>query len=549
MAFLDKLDHLLHFTRSERIWVLSILIFALMIRLVNYQQMKGNDPLFDIPVVDSKEYVEDANYYNDLNWLGPNEPYFHPPFYSYFVGSIFLVFGDSTNAVKLIQLLLELFNILLIYLIARRAFDNRTGFISMVIYALYVPVIFFGIQILPPVTLITQNLFTIWLFILFLDHSGTRKGTYYLLGSALVFGSLLINLPNFIFYLPIIGFILITLKQPLTKRLIFILLFGLIGLAPSILTAVRNINMSGDRIAISRNGGINLYIGNNPDLYETVHTAPGVEWEKLLMKPYEETPIHNFGEQDAFWYGKVSDYIMDDPLGWVKGMFMKTVLYLNGYEFSRNFDYHFFKKFSWVTSLPVFNLWLILPLGLLGIFFLVNDRGSQNSPLQMMLLSFFILYMLSIIIFFVSARYRLPALPLLIIFAGYASGIIWKRFREKGTSAILPWLGILAGLVIACNVNWFEEDYPYHVDPAHTYTLLAAEFINNKMPKKAGEYLDKGLKAKTLKKSCRDEIYYQLAHYYAAKGNFQKAAQNMLKAEELDPSNYQVHSGIALLHN
>ena len=78
-------------TKSEFCLTFVILLLALFLRLFNFMDMKANDPIFDLPVVDSKEYTDNAGYYNEVTWLGKPEPYYHPPLYSYFVGAIFVI--------------------------------------------------------------------------------------------------------------------------------------------------------------------------------------------------------------------------------------------------------------------------------------------------------------------------------------------------------------------------------------------------------------------------------------------------------------------------
>jgi len=131
-------------------------------------------------------------------------------------------------------------------------------------------------------------------------------------------------------------------------------LMVMIALVPTALTGIRNMTLSGDYIIISRNGGINFYIGNNPDIKTTVANAPGIEWEKMLMFPYESERIENFSQQDAFWYMNGFSYIVNNPVDWLIVTTKKAILFFNGYEFSRNFDFYFFSDYSYITRLPFF---------------------------------------------------------------------------------------------------------------------------------------------------------------------------------------------------
>jgi Tfp pilus assembly protein PilF len=99
-------------------------------------------------------------------------------------------------------------------------------------------------------------------------------------------------------------------------------------------------------------------------------------------------------------------------------LWRKTVLYFNNFEVPDNEDMYSFARYSWVLRLPLLSFGLVFALGLAAMIFTARGLGR---------LSFVIFYLgsaVSVIAFFVSSRYRAPALPALLPFAG----------------AMLPWL-------------------------------------------------------------------------------------------------------------
>ncbi|MEO0156889.1 MAG: hypothetical protein ABIL07_07230, partial [candidate division WOR-3 bacterium] len=59
--------------------IFLILAIALFLRLFHFYQLKINNPIFNIPIVDSAEYVKVAEYILDKNFFGLPNSYYHPP--------------------------------------------------------------------------------------------------------------------------------------------------------------------------------------------------------------------------------------------------------------------------------------------------------------------------------------------------------------------------------------------------------------------------------------------------------------------------------------
>ncbi len=139
-----------------------ILVLGAFLRLFHFTEMKRNNPIFDIPIVDSAEYVKLAEYYIDKNLLGPSFSYWHPPLYSYFVACIFRIFGKSVDIIKIFQIIIDLVNMLLIYFIAKKIFARKIAIISIALYSLYIPIIFYCTELLPPILIIFLLLISVY---------------------------------------------------------------------------------------------------------------------------------------------------------------------------------------------------------------------------------------------------------------------------------------------------------------------------------------------------------------------------------------------------
>ncbi|MCH8902421.1 MAG: glycosyltransferase family 39 protein [Bacteroidetes bacterium] len=544
---IDRARKVLSMSAKQRRWLYLIIALALVMRITHYSQMKSNNPVFDLPLVDSKEYVDDAHYYKNVSWKGTNDPYFHPPGYSYFVAYVMYFLNDSNATIKIVQIIMDVINTLLLFILARLLFNIRVAFFSAFIYAAYIRIIQFSVEILPPIMMIFLGFLSLICFIFYLRREKpTKKATYWLIASSVFLGLNIVTLPNYVFFLPIMGLVILSLTElKLAYRFKHILILGLIASTPVIITAMRNASVSDDTILISRNGGINLYIGNNLDVKKSIGARPGIEWQTMLMYPYENERVVSFNEQDKFWYREVGNYIQENPGHWIGLMLKKSVLFFNGFEFPRNFDLAFFARYSFITKLPVFKLHTILPLALAGLgLILIRFRKEQNLREKLLVIGILFSYALSIIIFFISARYRLPIIPILVMFSSFILVYLWDKFQEKKIKKLIMMIGIVAALAVLTNIKYFQDDFPYEIDPAHTYTLIGNVLMIGNQAQLSKNFFEQGI-IEGINPACKDEVYYQLGHFYNNNGEEDKGKEAFLTGLENDPNNYEILNSLS----
>jgi tetratricopeptide (TPR) repeat protein len=230
-------------------------------------------------------------------------------------------------------------------------------------------------------------------------------------------------------------------------RLGLLLVAGLVlSVAP---VTIRNAVRSGQWVPISTNGGINLYIGNNPNASETVCIRPGTrEWEALVALPYEEGDVASPSEAQSYFFRRVGVYLRQDPAGAVGGLLSKARQLINGREIPRNVDLYVFREHSRILGLLTwrwgpfaFPFGIIGPLALLGLVVAVRRRGEGRY-----LAGFVILYGLSLICFFPSSRYTVPMMPVILVLAFLgAGGLLALRtapLRRRISTVALLLIGI-----------------------------------------------------------------------------------------------------------
>ncbi|MEO0205326.1 MAG: glycosyltransferase family 39 protein, partial [candidate division WOR-3 bacterium] len=157
----SKNNHHFNYIHKKSVMIGLIFALSLILRLAHFTDMKHNNPISDIPIVDSGEYIKTAEYILNKNFFGtPTASYWHPPLYYYFIAIIYKIAGKSLDAIKLLQILMDSLNVLMVLFIAKIIFDRTVAIFSALLYAIYLPLVYYSSEILPPILMITLLLFS-----------------------------------------------------------------------------------------------------------------------------------------------------------------------------------------------------------------------------------------------------------------------------------------------------------------------------------------------------------------------------------------------------
>ncbi|MBN2159834.1 MAG: glycosyltransferase family 39 protein [Spirochaetes bacterium] len=522
-----------------------IALMSIALRVEHYREMKANNPIFNYPIIDSKEYVATANHLYKKSWLGGKEPYYHPPLYPYFIAAVSSVSGGKAYHVKWVQIALDTLNVILIFLVGSMVFGRAIALLSSGGYGLYLPAVQYSSELLPPILLIFLFLLGLYLILKYGESGNTdRKGMIWAASAGIVFGLLVLTLPNFLICVVIIVVWMMVYGPGTTRRKAeSAALFGAFVLFFVLLTTARNYYVSKDPILISTNASINLYIGNNEDINRTVSIRPGRQWERFTQYPYETERITNDREENWFWYKQTFKYIFSHPFDWLLLTLKKTVLFFNSYEYPRNFDNAFFAEFTRLSRMPFVNLRIIMPLGLCGmIFALFRIREKRNADYIRLLLLVFAGYAASIILVFIAGRYRLPVIPILILFAAYTIVSIVQDIRAKNHTMNAVRLAAIGILVLLTLPKFFEKSYPYTIPRSESYAQIATTLQGYGKKRDAWMYYQKALKEPV--DLYTDDLYVSLAYFYIEANAIEKAVEYFKKAYELNPKNHYALNNI-----
>lgn len=516
---------------------LLILLGALLLRLL-YENDMVRSPYFGAPFLDELYHYTWAESIAHGNLIG-EKPFFRAPLYAYLLGALFSVAGPDLVLAKALQHLLGSIAAVIVYFLALRAFQRKAvGLLAGILTACYAPFIFFEGELLD----ISLQIFFYPLILLLglqlLEAPTLHKAA--LLG--VMIGLSAIARPAILVFLPVLViFLWVNERHRLSassrlRHMSVIIVPMLVVIAP---VTLHNAIAGRSFVPIATYGSINFYIGNNANADGFTSKTP-VRY--LFFGQYRDS-VELFAEREAalmlghtpssaeishYWHTKARKFIAKHPVSFLRLLGKKFVLFWNAYEIKNNKNIYFVARYSPILRvlLTVFNFGLIAPVALLGCLVSLSRR---RDPSALLLALFVATYMLTVILFFVNARYRLPVVPILICFAAFSVVWIVEKIKKQDLRAVL--LAVLCLVLFGwlVNANWFNIQSQ---NIAKDYWSVANCYKEKQHYEQALVEYDKAIAhdpAYTEAYNNKGETYYLMENYQAAIPLFEKVV-------ELDPS-------------
>ena len=493
-----------------------VVLTALAVRLL-YLVLYRNSPFFNVPVWDAADYHEIA-----LALAGgtlPAEMVYRPPLYPLFLGTVYMVFGSGALMPRILQIVMGTVSCLLVKRIADRMFGTTAGTISGMAAALSGMMFYFDLELLP-------TCLFVFLLLLFMNEltSMTEKGASPSL-AGLWLGLSALARPLVLPFFPVALF-WVWLK---TRSIRKVLQFSGLCAAPLVLSLIIHAAAGNGPVLVSAQGGVNLYIGSHPDSDGMTARFPGVGagwgWETVRhwaeSRAGRELTPHAI---DGIFRHEAIQTLRSDYSGWMKRLTRKALLFWNRIEISNNRDlYYHAHKF------PLFGvlMWIGFPLALPWAFCAL--AAYRNMPAARLLAAFIAIFFLTVIPFFVNARFRHPLTPFLLILA--SGGMLWmintlrlKEFRRM----IIPGIGFVAGLLLPWSID-------SNIDVKRWDYGIYTEGI---VYEKAG---NKNLAMEKYKEALRVNprapfANFSLAELYREKGDLDSAVKHYRREVEVQPT-------------
>jgi len=503
-------------------WAVGIFLLALAVRLVYLWQMKSS-AWFDAPMMDAEYHDQWAQaIISGKDFTGG--VFFRAPLYPYFLALVYRIFGHDYLIARLIQFLMGSFSCVLVYFLAKRIFNRRTAAIAGVAASLYGVLIYYDGELLIPVLLVFLDLVLI-LSLLWAD----QKPSYARWGvCGAVLGLSALARPNIL----LVGAALVVWmiirsknrgKAAGSKSLVCFVLGAILVVSP---VTIRNYVRGHDLVLIASQGGMNFYIGNNAGSDGASAILPGARatwWgsyddaremaEKASGKSLKPSQV------SRYWYIQGLKFATGEPFAFLKLMVKKFALFCNGNELSNNRDFYFFARSTLLLKLLIwrrivyFPFGLMVPLAILGIILAHRERKKV-----VVLEIFLLFYMLSIILFFVTARYRVPLIPIFILFSAYAADRLIFQIKQRKFLELAKYAGVF--LLVCIPVNLRIPGYS-DSNPGQAHYALGVTYAERGDMIRAEEEYQAALSFDP----AISEAYVNLASIYGDRGDHQRSLE------------------------
>jgi 4-amino-4-deoxy-L-arabinose transferase-like glycosyltransferase len=397
----------------ERIAFAGIVAVALGLRLVHVLTIRDY-PLFEILPLDSESYDAWARAIVSGEWMR-GRPFYQAPLYAYFLAGLHAVSGGDLLLPRLGNALLGTGTVALGMLLARRAFGTGAALAAGALLALHGTFLFEEGKVMKT----SLGVFLITGTLVLLTEGRRRESARWLLAAGVAAGLAALVRENFaLFALAAVGW-----TAWRTRRAAPPLALAA-GAALAILPAtLHNLSYDGEVLPITSQAGQNFYTGIHPGndsggylVPEWVRRSPRFEEADFAAEAErragrELTP----GETSRYWLREGLAVAAADPLRFARLFVVKLGLLFHDHEIPDDEDLRYFRRWAPVLRLPLPGFGVFAVLGLIGMAVAIRRRAAPPE-----LVLFVAVYSVSVALFFVFSRYRLPLVPPLAVFAGAA---------------------------------------------------------------------------------------------------------------------------------
>ncbi len=488
--------------RRPAIFIGSALVAALVVRIVFLSQLERSS-FADMLSLDSSFYRDLAHSILAGGSLPPGALTFNP-LYPLFLVGVFRLFGEQLLAPRIIQALLGLLTVALISRAGGRLVEGPwkgkpsaglTAALAACMAVLYAPFVLYEGMLIA--TAIEVFLLTAaFALALALDHDlqGVRPMTAagrrvpawlaaLLLGGCLGAGAL--GRPNLFLLLAAAIPVWLLVRNRRKGRGVMPAVACVIGAFVFLLPPIAyNARSTGELVPVTAHGGINFYMGNRPGAQGTFEPPPGMRGDmRGLIEDARAQAEADRGRRmsDA----EVSDYyvqraleaIRGDPAAWLRLIGRKFLIFWNGAEVPDLPNVYFYAQASPVLRLLFLPFAVIAPLGACGL--IVLGRSGRNRSIVFV---FVVAGLVSVLLFFVNARYRLPLVPILMLAAAYFIGWTAKEISRRRWRPVLWMAALAAAFLVLVSTRTFVR-----VNQSAAYTFLGNYYVENKDDRKAEE--------------------------------------------------------------
>jgi 4-amino-4-deoxy-L-arabinose transferase-like glycosyltransferase len=482
--------------------LLALLAVGLVIRVIFLVELERSG-FADALSLDSRLYYDLARGMSVDGKLPAGAINFNP-FYPVFLAAVFKLFGDGLLAPRIVQLLVGLFTIVLVYVAgtrlvektqSRRISGQATAIIAAAIATLSAPLVLYE-GMLVATTFEVFFMTAAFLVALSLDESSRGAQAPTLGGHAIspLVASLLLGAlcgvgalgrPNLFLLLVAALPIWLWARARTWRAGLIRVAFFLAGAALFLVPPIAyNAAKTGRFVPVTTHGGIGFYLGNRAGsegiyrpLEDTRANVSGTLEDARAAAEVETGRSMTAAEVSDYYTRRTFDDIRRNPAAWVRLLARKLMLFFNGTDIHDMPNAYLYERSCPALKLLFFPFSVVAPLSLCGLVLLF--RSGRNRGVVALFLG---AALASVLLFFVNERYRLPALPILVLPA--ALSVVWtareialRRFR----TVMITVAGALAFFLLVSHRTIVT------MNPGFEYAFLGSYYAEHKNEAKAAE--------------------------------------------------------------
>jgi tetratricopeptide (TPR) repeat protein len=540
-------SHPVKFSRSQAAHLLPFALFAaiLLLRLVSLAQLSGSPLLFPSN--------GDMSFYNDwarriLHGAGGERLAFYGlPGYAYLLAAIYELFGYNPFTPALLQICADAGTGVLIYKISLRLFaplppEARTkqaqciGLVAGACWAFFEPAQAYSVVLMPTALAAFVFWFVVWQ--LLKRDEFPRLPWFFVLG--LLIGLSATAIATLLFLLPLLIAAAVCKWRaiPAARRIASIALLLLaagIGTAPC---WIHNYFYAHDPVFLSAHSGVNFWIGNNPSATGYPNFPPGLHaGQQSMLKDSiaaaERAAGHPLkrAEVSAYWSAQAKAYIRLHFFEWLRLLAIKIGNFWNAFQYD---------DLSLVTTLR--QQAIVLPglrYGLVAVFALAGGVFALwNFPRARWVAGAILLQLCALLPVFITERYRLPAVPGLLIFASYGVWFFADSVRHVRTRRLIAFGVVIAGATLF--VARPRTDGSLWALDAYNSGIVALDVQNLPLA-------SKDLELAYRYSSENAEVNFAMGNLRLAQGERTEAKAYYLRTIQIDPAHGRAFKNLGVL--
>lgn len=446
--------------------------FALVVRGL-YLAAFRDTPVARVPFMDEAFYRAEA--WNLMRGAPmSSDAYFMTPLYPWFLSLVFRLVGDGPAAPYAVQLGLGALAAPLTWWVGRHALRPALALAAAAALACFAPLVFFE-----ALFLVEGLVLLALLGALACAVAGSRRTAFAFIGGVCI-GVAVLGRGSNLLILPVLAawpwFDPHGTRRLATRRMLATVLGCLFLLAP---LAARNTLRSRVPVFLTANFGFNLWVGNGAQATGIFVRVPGVDLQQdPLTVRYVQRQLHRpvtVSQASHFWLSRTRAWVRAHPGRTLRLFAWKLLLFWNRLSIPQVEGFEAVARDSPLSRAPFWSSFAFLPLGLLASLTAFWHAARQRRALsaegrvRALLALWAWLYAASIAVFFITDRYRVPLLPVLVILGAatlqtVAAGL--APHRRRALLATLAGIGlcflITSPQVLGVDVRRMRRDLHVH---------------------------------------------------------------------------------------